>query len=260
VWSLALHQRLTGIHTHEFITLRTSKTERAIVARLGALTGMDADEIASCCPRSRAAQSTPTAIPATSSSDPCCASGTTSVEAVHIDRDALGVEADETCADVAARNIEKARSNGAPGRAGVLARDGRDLPRVLARREARELLPTPSAHVAPLPYASAALVLTAVPSARPAALAQYAASAVGVVKPGGFVVLVIDRRRAGSALAGELVQLLQRLGLLYWQHVVGLVGEIHSDQLRCRERRVRGAHTTTCHEDVLVFRRPEMKP
>lgn len=42
---LALHQRLTGIHTHEFITLRTSETERAIVARLVVLTGMDADEI-----------------------------------------------------------------------------------------------------------------------------------------------------------------------------------------------------------------------
>ena len=84
--------------------------------------------------------------------------------------------------------------------------------------------------VAPLPYATAALVLTAVPSARPAGLAQYAASAVAVVKPGGFVVLVIDRRRAGSALAGELVQLLQRLGLLYWQHVVGLVAEIRGEQ------------------------------
>jgi hypothetical protein len=42
---LALHQRLTGIHTHDFITLRTSETERAIVARLVALTGMDAEEI-----------------------------------------------------------------------------------------------------------------------------------------------------------------------------------------------------------------------
>lgn len=42
---LALHQRLTGIHTHEFITLRTSRTERAVVARLRALTGMDADEL-----------------------------------------------------------------------------------------------------------------------------------------------------------------------------------------------------------------------
>lgn len=191
--------------------------------------------------------------------DPCCASGTTLVEAVQLDRDALGVETDDTCADVAARNIEKARSSGAPGRARVLAGDGRDLPQVLARRVARELLPTPSAQVAPLPYATAALVLTAVPSARPAALAQYAASAASVVKPGGFVVLVIDRQRAGSGLAGELVQLLQRLGLLYWQHVVGLVAEIRGDQLRCRGRRARGAAMTTCHEDVLVFRRPEVK-
>jgi len=192
--------------------------------------------------------------------DPSCASGTALVEAVRLDRDALGVEADRTCADVAARNIEKARSDGAPGRARVLVGDGRDLTQALARREASELLPTSSERVARLPYATAALVLTAVPSARPAALAQYAASAVAVVKPGGFVVLVIDRRRAGSALAGELVQLLQRLGLLYWQHVVGLVAEIRGDQLRCRGRRARAAATTTCHEDVLVFRRPGVKP
>lgn len=42
---LALHQRLTGIHTQEFITLRTARTERAIVARLAKLTGLDAEEI-----------------------------------------------------------------------------------------------------------------------------------------------------------------------------------------------------------------------
>jgi hypothetical protein len=42
---LALHQRLTGIYTHESITLRTADTERAVVARLTALTGLDAEEI-----------------------------------------------------------------------------------------------------------------------------------------------------------------------------------------------------------------------
>ena len=191
--------------------------------------------------------------------DPSCASGTALVEAVRLDRDALGVEADDTCANAAAANIERARSDGAPGRARVLVGDGRDLPRVLARREARELVAPPGERVARLPHATAALVLTALPSRRPAVLAQYAASAAVVVKPGGFVVLVIDRRRAGSALAGELVQLFQRLGLLYWQHVVGLVAEIDGDQLRYRGRRPRGTATTTCHEDVLVFRRPEVQ-
>lgn len=190
--------------------------------------------------------------------DPCCASGTALVEAVHLDRDAFGVEADATRAALAAANVENARSDGAPGRARVLSGDGRDLPRVLARRAARELLPAANAQVAPLPYASAALVLTAVPSARPAALAQYATSAAAVVKPGGFVVLMIDRRRAGTALAGELVQLHQSLGLLYWQHVIGLLAQIDGDQLRYRRTRARGTALTTCHEDVLVFRRPEV--
>ncbi len=188
--------------------------------------------------------------------DPCCASGTALIEAAQLDRDALGVEADHSCADLAATNIENARSGGAPGRARVLVGDGRDLPRVLARREARELVAPPGEQIARLPFATAALVLTGLPSGRPAALARYATSAAAVVKPGGFVVLVIDRRRAGTALAGELVQLHQQLGLLYWQHVVGLAAEIHGDQLRCRAR---GAAATTCHEDVLVFRRPETK-
>jgi SAM-dependent methyltransferase len=190
--------------------------------------------------------------------DPNCASGVALAEAVRLDRDAIGVEADRICADVAARNIEKARSDGAPGRARVLVGDGRDLPRVLARREARELVAPPGERVARLPFATAALVVTALPSARPAVLARYAASAAAVVKPGGFVVLVIDRKRAGSELAGELVQLHQRLGLLYWQHVIGLVAEIRDDQLRYGGSHTRST-TTTCHEDVLVFRRPEAK-
>jgi SAM-dependent methyltransferase len=191
--------------------------------------------------------------------DPCCASGTTLVEAVRLDRDALGVEADYSCADIAAQNVEKARSDGAPGRARVLVGDGRDLPRVLARRDARELVAPPGERVARLPFATATLLLTALPRARPAELARYAASAAAVVKPGGFVVLAIDRRRAGTALAGELVQLHQRVGLLYWQHVVGLLAEIGGEQLRYRGRPSRGGAATTCHEDVLVFRRPEAK-
>jgi len=191
--------------------------------------------------------------------DPCCASGTALVEAMRLDRDALGVEADHRCADLAATNIENARSDGATGRARVLVGDGRDLPRVLARREARELVAPPGERIARLPFATAALVLTALPSAQPAVLGQYATSAAAVVKPGGFVVLVIDQRRAGSLLAGELVAQLQQLGLLYWQHVVGLVAEIDGDRLRCRARPPRGTTATPCHEDVLVFRRPEAK-
>jgi SAM-dependent methyltransferase len=191
--------------------------------------------------------------------DPRCASGTALVEAVRLDRDAIGVEADRTCADLAAANIEQARSDGAPGRARVLVGDGRDLPRVLARREARELVAPPGERIARLPFATAALVLTALPNARPAALSRYAASAAAVVKPGGFVVLVIDHKRAGTALAGELVQQLQQLGLLYWQHVIGLAAEIRGDELRYRGRPSRGAAITPCHEDVLVFRCPEAK-
>lgn len=42
---VALRERLAGIHTHEFISLRTARTERAIVATLARLTGLDAETI-----------------------------------------------------------------------------------------------------------------------------------------------------------------------------------------------------------------------
>ena len=42
---VALRERLAGIHTQKFISLRTARTERAIVATLARLTGLDAETI-----------------------------------------------------------------------------------------------------------------------------------------------------------------------------------------------------------------------
>jgi SAM-dependent methyltransferase len=198
--------------------------------------------------------------------DPKCGAGTALVEAIRLDRDALGVARSAQDVEVATASLNEARSKGAPGRARVLAGNGRDLVRILSRREARAVREQHGGPVARLPHGSADLILTTVPPGGATALEPFLTPANAVVKPGGFVVLVITASRAGTVLAGEVVELGQSIGLLYWQHVVALIAEIRGDQLvhECGSRahkRGRGRQLT-CHEDVLVFRRPteEAKP
>jgi modification methylase len=63
--------------------------------------------------------------------------------------------------------------------------------------------------------------------------------------------------------------LCERLGLLYWQRVVGLLAAIRDSELvmgpsfwqliQTRKARARGERTQlVAHEDVLVFRKPTM--
>jgi hypothetical protein len=42
---IALRERLAEIHTHDFVTPSTLRTERAIVAKLKRMTGLDAETI-----------------------------------------------------------------------------------------------------------------------------------------------------------------------------------------------------------------------
>jgi modification methylase len=63
--------------------------------------------------------------------DPMCGIGTTLVEAVHLGRDALGIEYEQRWADLAAANAAHARRHGATGTAQVIRGDARQLPRLL---------------------------------------------------------------------------------------------------------------------------------
>jgi modification methylase len=245
--------------------------------------------------------------------DPMCGIGTTLAEAVRLDRDAIGVELESHWAELAKRNVARARSDGAPGHARVLRGDARKLPKLLARKNARALRDPSGTSVAHLPLAGVDLVLTSPPygcevgeidksawhtgreicrtdtrnysrdrtnigHARGTAYAEamldiYRACAT-VVKPGGFVVIVTkDMRRHGKLrnLAGETVDLCQRAGLDYWQHIVALLATIRDAELvprpsfwqitQTRSALVRGDRShLVCHEDVLVFRRPTNAP
>ena len=63
--------------------------------------------------------------------DPMCGIGTTLVEAIHLGRDAIGVEYEPRWARIAAANITHARRHGAAGQAEVIRGDARQLPALL---------------------------------------------------------------------------------------------------------------------------------
>ncbi len=63
--------------------------------------------------------------------DPMCGIGTTLVEAIHLGRDAIGVEYEPRWAKLAAANITCARRQGAPGTAEVVRGDARQIPALL---------------------------------------------------------------------------------------------------------------------------------
>jgi DNA modification methylase len=245
--------------------------------------------------------------------DPMCGIGTTLVEAIHLGRDALGVELERRWASLATANLAHAHEQGATGRAAVLEDDARQLPRLLTRahrtwrtRNNKER----ATGVARLGAGSVDLIVTSPPYGRdielidePAWIAggslgdketrnysagpgnlghargqQYRAAMNGVyaacaaaLKPGGFLVVVTKNLRSGRALldlAGATVELCQAAGLRYWQHVIALHAAIRGDRLvprpsfwqlsTLRKALARGERIQlVCHEDVLVFRKPE---
>jgi hypothetical protein len=63
--------------------------------------------------------------------DPMCGIGTTLVEAIHLGRDALGIEYEGRWAGLAAANITHARQHGAAGNAEVIRGDARQLAALL---------------------------------------------------------------------------------------------------------------------------------
>ena len=100
--------------------------------------------------------------------DPMCGIGTSLVEAIHLDRNALGVELEQRWASLASANLARARQQGATGHAGVVEGDARELPRLLTSA-GRRLLKSSRADTPPgvarLGAGSVDLILTSPPYA-----------------------------------------------------------------------------------------------
>jgi DNA modification methylase len=97
--------------------------------------------------------------------DPMCGIGTTLVEAIHLDRQALGIELEPRWAALATANLAHARTQGASGRAGVIEGDARELPLLLTRhaQRATSAAAPPASKVARLGAGSVDLILTSPP-------------------------------------------------------------------------------------------------
>jgi SAM-dependent methyltransferase len=223
--------------------------------------------------------------------DPMCGIGTTLVEAVHLDRDAIGVELEPRWADLARANVTQARSQGAHGTATVVTGDARHLPTLLDPDLVEQValvltsppygssihgqvIPRPGRGVAKYDntYSPDPANLGRVP--QPAllqALGQILASCQALLRPGGLLVLTARPYRHRDLLVdlpGQLTQVAEAAGLVLYERNAALLVGLRGDRLvprpsffqldQVRKARTRGLPLRIiAHEDVLVFRLPQ---
>jgi tRNA G10 N-methylase Trm11 len=176
-----------------------------------------------------------------------CGIGTTLVEAIHLGRDAIGIDLEPRWAALAAANISHARRHGATGTATVVTGDARDLSRLLDSSLAERV----------------ALVLTSPP---------YGRSLHGQVtaRPGRGVAKFDHTYSTDPTNLGRVnpsAHLAETAGLVLYERNAALLVGLREDRLvprpsffqldRVRKARARGLPIRIiAHEDVLVFRQP----
>jgi SAM-dependent methyltransferase len=231
--------------------------------------------------------------------DPMCGTGTTLVEAIHLDRRAIGVELEPRWAALAAANVAHAREHGAAERALVLQDDARRLGHGLL--DVIEPAPTlilisppygPSTHglvhassrelaKTNWRYGQSRANLAHLPSRRIFAgtrrprfldaLAEILAGCRRVLAPDGRVVITARAyRRHGKLidLPGQLIATASDAGLdLQARHVAllcglrgeGFVPRVSFFQLHNHRVGMFPRTLPIAHEDVLIFRAPTPK-
>jgi tRNA G10 N-methylase Trm11 len=221
--------------------------------------------------------------------DPMCGIGTTLVEAIHLGRDAIGVEYEEPWADLARANVTLAGSQGAAGQAEVITGDARSLEAVVdpAVRELVSLVVTSPPYGASLHgqvrvRAGQGLKKSHDRYSRdPGNLAhQSTANLLGgfttilqgcvrLLRPGGYVVVTARPWRRGGELvdlpaavlscgrAAGLHPYERNVALLAGLRDEGLVPRVSFFQLeQVRRARVAGKPLLAiAHEDLLVLRK-----
>ena len=221
--------------------------------------------------------------------DPMCGIGTTLVEAVHLGRDAVGIEYEPRWAGLAQANLALAQAHGATGHGEVLTGDGRDTSALVdpALRGLVALVLTsppygPSVHgrVRACPGAGVAKSHDSY-SADPTNLAAVGyeellsavedllRSAARLLRPGGVVAMTVRpwrRHRRLIDLPGDLASVGESAGLVLFERNVALLTALRDNGLvprasffaleRARKARAHGVpQLVIAHEDVLVFRK-----
>ena len=226
--------------------------------------------------------------------DPMCGTGTTLVEAVHLGREAIGVELEPRWVALAAANLTLARDQGASGRGLVTLGDARQLGRGLLDELANRvnlIVTSPpygsSLHgqvrTGPRPveqydnrYSRNRNNLAELPplrsrSGRPSfagALAEILTGCQRLLTPGALLVVTARPYRRGGALVdlpGQLEQLAAETGyephdrlvaLLCRQRDAELVPRASFFQMQQQRTGAIPRMLLIAHEDVLVFRKP----
>ena len=220
--------------------------------------------------------------------DPMCGIGTTLVEAVHLGRDAIGIEYEPAWVDLARANLAHARSQGATGEGEVVRGDARHL----------------GAHLDPALRGLIALVLTSPPygpsvhgqvtttpgggihkanyrySTDPANLAHVGLTrlveamrtvltqAAGWLRPDGIVAMTVRPWWSAGELVdlpGAMTRVGEEAGLVLFERNVALLAGLRDDRLvprtsffaldQARRARARGLpRSVVAHEDLLCFR------
>ena len=221
--------------------------------------------------------------------DPMCGIGTSLVEAVHLDRDAIGVEYEPRWAALAEGNVALAEALGAKGRGNVWLGDARQmqslLPQTLHGRCALVLTSPPygsSVHgqvrveagvlvKSDVRYSDDSSNLAHVRSAElTQALREIFAACITLLRPGGIAAVTARPWRRDGLLTdfpGAVLAAARAAGLVPLQRLVALLAGVSGDRLvprasffqlqQVRKARAAGLPLRViAHEDVLVLRKP----
>jgi modification methylase len=213
--------------------------------------------------------------------DPMCGIGTTLVEAVHLGRDAIGVEYEQPWADLARGNLAHARAQGATGEGEVICGDSRCVAGLVDPvLTSPPYGPTLHGQVKAVPGGGVRKSHDRY-SADPANLAHVGlaglldamrvmlAGAAVLLRPGGYVVMTVRpwwRQGRLVDLPGALGRVGEEAGLVLYERNVALLCGLRDDTLvprasffaleQVRKARARGVpRLVTAHEDLIVLRR-----
>lgn len=229
-------------------------------------------------------------IPGALVADVMAGAGTTLVEAVHLGRDAIGVEYEPSFVAVAEANLAHAATQGATGHGEVVLGDARYAASLIdpAARGLVSLVLTsppygPSLHGAVYAHPGAGLVKTHNRYSRdPANLGNVSVAKLldsmrdvfreckALVAPGGFVVMTARGWwRDGSFIdfPGALGRVGEESGLVLYERNIALLAGLRDDYLvprvsffalgQVRRARAKGIpRLVQAHEDVLVWKAP----